>query len=362
MAYPEYQMKNVAFPVRNSMREELGIYESCRGIEIFTDRELESGSAKLLGVKDFYGEVKKHYFVDLEEGRIEETLHLSGIGDHISRKLKEGVRREKRARKFRMPLVMAVANATPDSFFEGSRLDDGNSLLDSLLDSRPDIIDIGGESTRPGSIELSAKEEISRIEPVLNRVLSASDIPVSLDTRHPEVLEHFADRVQYANDISGFRDEHMIKIASEYSLKCITMHMRGEPSNMQSYTSYVDIVPEVISFLVESAEKLYLNGVKNEDIFVDPGIGFSKDFNGNLELLSEISSFDIGYGTLVGASRKSFIGKITGEDTYGRLPGTLAVTAFLASRGVDIIRVHDPKENMQLLKVLKAVNEGKHQL
>ena len=355
-------MKNVAFPVRNSVREKLGTSDSCKGIEIFTDRKIESRSALHLGAEDFYGEVKQHYFIEGKENDIEEILNSSGISEYISGKLAERMRPEKGVRKFRIPKIMAVANATPDSFYAGSRLDSGNSLLDSLLDSRPDIIDIGGESTRPGSKELSVGEEISRIEPVLNRVQSTSSIPVSLDTRHPEVLEHFADRVQYANDISGFRDERMIKVASEYSLKCITMHMRGVPSNMQSDTAYVDVVPEVLSYLVESAEELESYGVRKEDIFIDPGIGFSKDFQGNLELLSGISSFEVGYKTLVGASRKSFIGKITGEETQGRLSGTLAVTAYLAFRGVDIIRVHDPKENMQLLKVLKAVNDGSYQL
>lgn len=353
-------MKNIAFPIRNSIRAKLGIYSDQNGIEIFTDRKIDKGSAQNLGTNVFDGDVKNHYFISSESEDLGHILEYSGIRDFISESILSGLKPQKGPVAFRTPSIMAVANATPDSFYPGSRLDQSNSLIDSLIDAGPDIVDIGGESTRPGSHELSAREEIARIEPVLEHVQETSDIPVSLDTRHPEVLEYFAHRVQYANDISGFREERMVEIASDHSLKCITMHMRGIPSNMQTMTDYVDIMPEVLSHLLESAERLEAAGIRREDIIIDPGLGFSKDFKGNLELISEARSFSVGYKTLFGASRKSFIGRITGEETEGRLPGTLAVTAFLVDRGVDIIRVHDPKENIQLIKVLKAMSNGWH--
>lgn len=353
-------MKNIAFPLRKYTKEKFGLLHSEAGFEIFTDRQISLDSARELGKKDFGGNIKKHYFVRRESPDLEHILDHAGIGDFVAESLLRSAKSTGPSGHFRMPSIMAVANATPDSFHAGSRLEESNKLLDTLLDAKPDIIDVGGESTRPGSRELSIQEEISRVEPVLDHIISSSSIQVSLDTRHPEVLGHFAGKVQYANDISGFRDSRMARIAAEFSLKCITMHMRGTPVDMQSHTDYVDLVPEVLAYLVESAESIRDAGVNNRDITIDPGVGFSKDFAGNLDIISEIESFSVGYSTLVGASRKSFIGKITGEDTAGRLPGTLAVTAFLAEKGVDIIRVHDPKENIQLLKVLKAVTEGKH--
>ncbi len=357
--HDQLQMKNIAFPVRRKTKEAFGLNNLASGFEILTDRQLDNSAIKHLGKMNFNGSVKHHYFIEKDSPDLGHILERAGIEGSLAENLSRISECTEKKPHFKMPLVMAVANATPDSFYPGSRLEESGSLLDRLIDAGPDIIDVGGESTRPGSNELSIQDEISRVGPVLDYIVSSSRIPVSLDTRHPEVLEHFSDKVQFANDITGFRDNRMVKIAAEASLKCITMHMRGTPSDMQSRTDYVDLVPEVLAYLAESASNLQNAGIRSSDIVIDPGIGFSKDFQGNLEILSEIQSFSVGYSTLVGASRKSFIGRITGEDTEGRLPGTLAVTAFLAGKGVDIIRVHDPKENIQLLEVLKAVTEGR---
>lgn len=353
-------MKNIAFPARKNVRFKLENFSDSPYFEIFTANNVESNYSQYLGTKEFEGSVMNHYLVSGDSQDFEYVLERAGVMTSVIDYLKGTLKSAKNDFKFRIPSIMAVANATPDSFYPGSRLDDSNKVLDSLMDAKPDIIDVGGESTRPGSVELSVEEELKRTEPVVDYIQSSSNIPVSIDTRHPEVLERFAGRVQYANDISGFRDHRMIEIAAEHSLKCVTMHMRGVPADMQTRTGYVDLVPEILAYLLQSAEDLESAGIKRDDIFIDPGIGFSKDFAGNLEILSEISSFSVGYKTLVGASRKSFIGKISGEETGGRLPGTLASTAFLATKGVDIIRVHDPAENIQLLKVLKAITEGMH--
>lgn len=353
-------MKNIAFPIRKSTRTEFKLKPDESGFEIFTDRRIEDSSIVNLGKKSFNGTVKNHYFVGEDNSSLDDILGNAGIGDFLSENLSTSIRSVAHTHHFRMPSVMAVANATPDSFYPGSRLGESNNLLDALIDANPDIIDVGGESTRPGSGGISVHDEISRIEPVIKHITSRSKVPISLDTRHPEVLEYFAGDIHYINDITGFRDERMVRLAADHSLKCITMHMRGTPADMQTRTIYSDLVPEVLSYLIESADTLRNAGVSSKDIIIDPGIGFSKDFGGNLEILSEIESFSVGYSILVGASRKSFIGKITGEETEGRLPGTLAVTAYLSERNVDIIRVHDPKENIQLLKVFKAITEGRH--
>lgn len=355
-------MENVAFTARNSVKKDLNIPAGENGIEIFSSKLLAKDEAIFIGRKDFSGVPLNHYYISRSDAQMESVLEHSGISASLISRIILSSRQEGRTKKFPLPKIMAVANATPDSFYPGSRLDNGHEMLDRIIAAEPDIIDVGGESTRPGSQEISTREEIERIAPVIEYILDKTNIPISLDTRHPDVLEHFAGKVQYANDISGFQDERMIRISAEHSLSCITMHMRGKPGTMQSMTHYVDLIPEILSFLLESAAKLEEGGIEGNKVIIDPGIGFSKDFGGNLEILKEIESFRLGYEILVGASRKSFIGKITGEETQGRLPGTLAVTTYLAMKGVDLIRVHDPKENLQAIKVVNSIVNYGNQL
>lgn len=349
-------MENFAFPARKSAKSRLKRDPDERGLEIYSHDKLPAYDEVIPVDRVIFEDGKMfHYYVPDNCTSIDSLLESSRIDEYVGRNLISYLKHESSPVPHQRPLVMAVANATPDSFYGGSRVDDGKRLLDDLIDASPDIIDVGGESTRPGSIPPGIDEEIQRVEPVIKYIQSVCDIPVSLDTRHPEVLLKFADRVDYANDVTGFRNSGMVTISAEYSLKCITMHMRGEPHNMQSLTNYTDVVPEVISYLGESASRLNMAGVGRDNIIIDPGLGFSKDFMGNMELIREVRSFSFGYGTLIGASRKSFIGKITGEQTEGRLPGTLAMTAYFALNGVDVIRVHDPKENLQVLKVIQSI-------
>lgn len=356
-------MNNFAFPARKSIKARLRYDPNEHGLEIYSEIELVGyDGVTELGTVRFGNEMKFHCYVTRECSSIHSLLEKSTIDEYTIRSLENYLKNEFIYMKYKRPLVMAVVNATPDSFYSGSRMEVGEAALDELIDAKPDIIDIGGESTRPGSHSPSLEEEIRRLEPVVDYIKSVSDIPLSLDTRHPSVLLHFAEKITYANDVTGFRDQSMARISADHSLKCIVMHMRGEPHNMQSLTNYTDIVPEVVSYLGESASNLNREGVSRKNIIVDPGLGFSKDFTGNMELIREIQSFSFGYDTLVGASRKSFIGRITGEGPEGRLPGTLGVTAYLALNGVNIIRVHDPKENLQVLKVLENIIETGDQL
>ncbi len=251
--------------------------------------------------------------------------------------------------------IMAIINTTPDSFYPGSRHSVPDRAVDSILDRKPDIVDIGGESTRPGSAPVSTEEEIERIKPVLDYITSTSSIPVSLDTRHPDVASYFRDRISMLNDISGFSDQRMIQIAAEGKMQCVVMHMRGTPTTMQSMTHYGDLVAETIKEIQERVIRMMDSGVEPNRIVVDPGIGFAKDTAGNLDILRNIRSYRFGLPLLVGVSRKAFIGNITGRDVQERLSGTIALTAYLAGEGVDIVRVHDPAENSDAVKIIEAL-------
>lgn len=347
-------MENIAFPARDSIKSNKFHSRDLHGIEIFTsNKALNSREVHFIGEEVFDGSRKYHYLVSADDHSMESILEMAGVDTVMSAALIGSIKQPTEI--YRRPKIMAVANATPDSFYEGSRISKDVRMLDEIIESQPDIIDVGGESTRPGSSPVSVQEEIRRISPVIDYISSSTSIPVSLDTRHPEVLEHFVDRVEYANDVGGFMNRRLIEISSEHSLKCVTMHMRGQPENMQTMTSYVDLVPEVISFLWESAARLISSGVDKKKIIVDPGLGFSKNFQGNMEILRNARSFSFGFQTLFGASRKSFIGEATGKRTEDRLPGTLAVTSYLAMNGADIIRVHDPKENLDVVNVLQSI-------
>ena len=251
--------------------------------------------------------------------------------------------------------VMAIINATPDSFYSGSRLVNDFHTIDRILDSKPDIIDIGGESTRPGSVEISSEEEISRVKPIMEYISGSSDTEISLDTRHPEVLDRFADRINYANDITGFSSEEMIRIALEHNLECIVMHMRGSPQTMSSMMEYSDLEYEIIRFLFERVGTLSKHGIPEKNIIIDPGIGFAKNSAQSLSILRNIASFKFGYRVLLGASRKSFLGKIVNKPERDRLGASIGAAVWGTINGVDILRVHDPWETRQALDIVKAI-------
>lgn len=254
--------------------------------------------------------------------------------------------------------VMGIINVTPDSFYANSRVNELELLnrVEQMIKDGVEIIDIGGESTRPGSDPVPLEEEIKRVVPVVKMIRKHFDIPISVDTYKAEVaklsLEEGADII---NDISALRmDEKMINIVSYYKCPVIIMHMKGTPKTMQQNPQYDNVVSEIIDFFKERIEYLKSYGI--EEIIIDPGIGFGKTLQHNLEILNRIDDFRVlGYPILIGASRKSMIGMILDKPPEERLNGTLAITAYCALHNVEIVRVHDVRENVEVVKVIEAI-------
>lgn len=255
--------------------------------------------------------------------------------------------------------VMGIVNATPDSFFEKSRGGEGEAKR--LIDEGADILDIGGESTRPGSEYVSAEEEISRVIPVIEAVRRFSDIPISVDTRKFEVMKAaFGAGADILNDISALTDdERLLDFCADTEIPVILMHKRGNPSTMQKNTEYGDIFSEVNSYLKNRVEKAKSSGIADNKIWLDPGIGFGKDVKGNFELMRRSGELLGGkYPVLMALSRKSCIGSVTNRDVNERLSGTISANLLSVLHGSSILRVHDVKETVDSLKVLNAVELG----
>ena len=257
---------------------------------------------------------------------------------------------------------MGILNVTPDSFSDGGKFSAVNSAVDhalSMIAAGADIIDIGGESTRPGSDPVSIKEEMNRVVPVIEQIRKNSNIPISIDTYKSTVaiaaLEAGADIV---NDISGCTfDEKMTEIIKMHNTPIILMHIKGTPKNMQIHPEYDDVCLEVYSFLSEKVKILNKAGI--DDIAIDPGIGFGKRLEDNLKLLNNIESFKfINKPILIGASRKSFLGHVLDKEVDQRLHGSLSVAVLSALKGADIIRVHDVAETNDVLQVIKAIHSA----
>lgn len=256
-------------------------------------------------------------------------------------------------------VIMGILNITPDSFFKGSRVIDADEAIArgiTLYESGASIIDIGGESSRPGADPVSSQEEIDRVLPVIEGLRAKSgNMVISIDTYHPQTaLKAVEAGADIINDISGFRSEEMVKVASATKAAVIIMHMLGEPRTMQKSPSYDNVVKEVYDYLVGRADFLIEKGISRESIILDPGLGFGKRFRDNIDLLNNIDTFRAsGYPLLIGHSRKSFIGRILDlKDPDDRLEGTLAVSSYCYMRKVEIIRVHDVKEHYSLFKTL----------
>lgn len=259
-------------------------------------------------------------------------------------------------------LVMGILNITPDSFSDGGQYNQVNAAIEHALQMKSegaDIIDIGGESTRPGASPVPLEEEIKRVIPVVEALKKKVDIPLSIDTVKPEIarlaLEAGATLI---NDISaGGTDSHMAEVVAEHKAWVCLMHMQGEPRTMQTNPHYDDVVMEVREFLSDRASQFIKSGVPSDKIILDPGIGFGKTVEHNLTLLAQLDSFiSLGFPILVGLSRKTFLGKLTGIDNPAErlLPGIAANTVSVWN-GAKIVRVHDVKETVTALKVADAL-------
>ena len=264
--------------------------------------------------------------------------------------------------EFKKPLIMGIVNVTPDSFYAASRVEK-DRLIDfvaRMVKEGVDIIDIGGESTRPGSERVSEEEELNRVVPSVETVRKNFDVFISVDTYKAKVAEEaLKNGAEIVNDVSALRfDPAMMDVLKTYKPAVVLMHMKGEPKTMQENPYYEDVVKEVLYFFKERIEKLREIGLEDK-IIIDPGIGFGKRLVDNLEIIKRISEFkSLGKPVLVGASRKSFIGQVLGNvPPEERLYGTLAVTAYCVLNGVDIVRVHDVKENLHVIKLIQAISQ-----
>ncbi len=258
--------------------------------------------------------------------------------------------------------VMGVINATPDSFSDGGRHDDPSAALDAIArmtEEGADIIDIGGESTRPGSDGVDVTEELRRVMPIIERLNLDRGPLVSIDTCKPAVARAALEAgVHIVNDVRGFGEPEMRRTVAEAGAAAVAMHMRGEPRTMQDAPEYADVVREVAAFLDERAGAAEAAGIRS--VMIDPGIGFGKTWDQNLEILRDITALTRGgRPVVVGVSRKTFIGKATGVERAGeRLVGSKVVEAFAVCGGADIIRTHDIKEAFEGIRMAEAFVRG----
>ena len=262
---------------------------------------------------------------------------------------------------FERPLIIGILNLTPDSFFDGGRFLHPERALEQacrLIQEGADLLDIGAESTRPGAKPVSTDEELNRLLPVLRGLRGKIQVPISVDTTKAavarEALEHGAEII---NDVSGLReDPELARVAREFDAGLVLMHRRGTPETMQLMTDYRDLMEDISRELSQSIEIAESHGVLGEQIVIDPGIGFSKTAEQNLEVIERLGEFKkLGRPVLVGPSRKSFIGAITKQAPDKRLFGTAAASVLAYERGANLVRVHDVWAVKEALAVAQAI-------
>lgn len=311
---------------------------------------------------------KKHFDILLQKIENLKYFNLSSIASEI----REYFSKEKpelikspwnRFLKFDRTLIMGIINVTSDSFYAGSRKLKEEEILETakdMVENGVDIIDIGGQSTRPGSDFVDEEEELRRVILALELVRSSyPDVLISIDTFRSRVAKEAIERgADIINDISAFRfDPDLLRVVKEYKVPYVLMHMKGTPKDMQVNPYYEDVIREIYEFFYEKINFMVDNGIDEGKIIIDPGIGFGKRYEDNLEILYRLREFKtLKKPVLIGASRKSFIGKALSDlPPEERLEGTLAVTALCVLNDVDIVRVHDVKENKRVVKVLEAI-------
>jgi dihydropteroate synthase len=261
--------------------------------------------------------------------------------------------------------IMGVLNCTPDSFSDGGSYASNDAAIArgrQMIDEGADIIDVGGESTRPGSDPVDESEQIRRTAPVVSGIRRFWNGPISIDTTRARVArEAITAGANWVNDISALEDDPgMAGAVAESGAVVVLMHMQGAPRTMQEAPEYTNVVEDVAEFLKERAAFACTQGIFHDHIIVDPGIGFGKNLEHNLAILRHISRFRaLGYPVLVGASRKSFIGQITGDEVTGRLEGSLAAAVWASVEGARIVRVHDVRATRRAIDVAWAIRCSK---
>ncbi len=260
--------------------------------------------------------------------------------------------------------IMGILNVTPDSFSDGNKYLNADKAVERALEmivQGADIIDIGGESTRPGAKRISAEVELKRVIPIIKELRNNSDILISIDTTKAEVAkEALQAGASILNDVSALQfDADMIGVLQNFpEVPVVLMHMQGTPETMQDDPHYEDVIEEILNFFEERINYCEVNGISRKRIVIDPGIGFGKRQEDNLNILKKISEFKcLGVPIILGASRKSFIGNIYDSDMEGRLAGSLAATAFAFQNNIEIIRVHDVLQQSRFLNILKEIRK-----
>ena len=261
-------------------------------------------------------------------------------------------------------LVMGIINCTPDSFYAGSRRKTTSAAIDAareMIAQGADIIDIGGESTRPGSTFVDTQEETARVIPVIEAVREESGVVISVDTRKAAVAEEALDAgADIVNDISALRDDpQLANVVASRGVPVILMHMLGTPKTMQKSPSYDSVVSEILAWLTERIRFAESRGITLDKIILDPGIGFGKRLEDNLQVIKEVSAFcRLGYPVLLGMSRKSFISGVLDVPPEDRLSASLAAAAYCVGQGAQILRVHDVRETVHLVRILAAIGNA----
>ena len=260
---------------------------------------------------------------------------------------------------------MGVLNVTPDSFSDGGRYFNSEKAIEhglAMAKDGADIIDVGGESTRPYSEKISINEELDRVIPVIQGLSRELNIPISIDTYKSEVARQALKAgASMINDISALSfDSHMLSIVSKAQVPVVLMHIKGTPRNMQENPIYEDLIPEILTFLRNAIDRAVKQGIRKDLIIVDPGIGFGKTFDHNLEIIRELNQFRmLERPVLLGPSRKAFIGHILDKEVHERDTGTMATIAAGIMNGADMIRVHNIKMAIETVKMIQAIKTGR---
>ncbi|GAB4292204.1 MAG: dihydropteroate synthase [Methylophaga sp.] len=260
------------------------------------------------------------------------------------------------------PRIMGIVNVTPDSFSDGGKFFSRDAALKQavrLVEDGAAILDIGGESTRPGSQPVSEQEEMDRVVPVIEAIHAELDVPISIDTMKAGVMrEAVAAGAGLINDVNALRSEGALKTAAELDVPVCLMHMQGTPQTMQNAPDYQDVVSEVEAFLLERVAACKQAGIKGSNILLDPGFGFGKRARHNLRLMKHLSRLTaLPYPVLIGVSRKSIIGDMLKVDVNERLAGSLALAAIAVWQGARLIRTHDVRETVQTVKLTQHVQQ-----
>lgn len=261
------------------------------------------------------------------------------------------------------PRVMGILNVTPDSFSDGGNYLAAEHALEHaarMVEEGAAIIDVGGESTRPGAAEVTVEEELQRVIPVIEALVAALDVPVSIDTRKSVVMQAaVAAGAGLINDVTALQAPGAIELAAQLGVPVCLMHMQGTPQSMQDQPTYGDVVTEVKGFLLERAGACMQHGIDREKILLDPGFGFGKTTAHNLQLLQQLEQLvEAGFPVLVGLSRKSMIGQILGLPVDKRLPAGLALAVLAAWQGAAIVRCHDVRETREAILMCQAVRDA----